>query len=167
VNLVNVTPTASTAATQPGAALDEEIGKLREFIGLLEREQDFLKRGDTEALIPLIETKTALANNLATLAQVRENQLSRQGLGAGRVGMEAWLAKFDQAGKLRIAWQSLLELAAEARNLNINNGKLIGLHMQHNQQAFTALMSATNRAMTYGPDGQQQTGLGGRILGTA
>lgn len=148
-------------------ALAEEVGKLREFIGLLKREQDFLKRGDTEALLPLIDDKTALANALASYAQSRESQLSRLGLAAGRTGMESWFTQHDKTGKLSEIWQTLLELAAEARNLNITNGKLIGLHMQHNQQAFTALMRATNRAMTYGPDGQQQAGLGGRILGTA
>jgi flagella synthesis protein FlgN len=158
---------ATDPASQPGAALHEEIGRLKEFIGLLEREQDLLKKGDTESLLPLIETKTALANSLAALAQARLGQLKRLGLDTGRAGMEAWLAHNDQDGKLREAWQTLLDLAAQARELNITNGKLIGLHMQHNQQAFTALMSATNRAMTYGPDGQQQAGLGGRILGTA
>lgn len=146
--------------------LDEEIGKLKEFIGLLQREQELLKRADTESLLPLIESKTALANALAALAQERENQLVRLGLGGGRAGMGAWLNRQGNDVHRR-AWQTLLELAAEARALNTTNGKLIGLHMQHNQQAFTALMSATNRAMTYGPDGQQQTGLGGRILGTA
>ncbi len=153
--------------TQLGPTLNEEINRLKEFIGLLEREQDLLKQGDTESLLPLIETKTSLANSLAAFAQARAEQLNRLGLDTGRAGMEAWLARNDQGGKLREAWQTLLDLAAQARNLNITNGKLIGLHMQHNQQAFNALMSATNRAMTYGPDGQQQTGLGGRILGTA
>ena len=153
--------------TQLGPTLNEEINRLREFISLLQREQDLLKQGDSESLLPLIETKTSLANILAAFAQARTSQLSRLGLDTGRAGMEAWLAGNDQGGKLREAWQNLLDLAAQARNLNITNGKLIGLHMQHNQQAFNALMSATNRAMTYGPDGQQQTGLGGRILGTA
>ncbi len=153
--------------TQLGPTLNEEINRLREFISLLQREQDLLKQGDTESLLPLIETKTSLANSLAAFAQARAGQLNRLGLDIGRAGMEAWLAHNDQGGKLREAWQTLLDLAAQARNLNITNGKLIGLYMQHNQQAFNALMSATNRAMTYGPDGQQQTGLGGRILGTA
>lgn len=165
-----VTLSATDPADQPGVALNEEIGKLKEFIGLLEREQDLLKRGDTESLLPLIETKTTLANSLAAFAQARAGQLNRLGLDTGRAGMEAWLARHDghdQGGKLREAWQTLLELATQARNLNVISGKLIGLHMQHNQQAFAALMNATNRAMTYGPDGQQQTSLGGRILGTA
>lgn len=153
-------------ATQPGAALDEEVGKLGEFIALLQREQELLKRGDTEALLPLIETKTRLANGLAALSQAREGHLARLGLAPGRAGMEAWLARNGDAA-LKKAWQTLLQQAGEARTLNELNGKLIGLHMRHNQQAFTALMGATDRAMTYGPDGQQQTGLGGRILGTA
>jgi flagellar biosynthesis/type III secretory pathway chaperone len=61
----------------------------------------------------------------------------------------------------------LLRLAAAARAINETNGTLISLHVQRNQQAFTALMAAANQVMTYGPDGQQQTGIGGRILGTA
>lgn len=153
-------------ATQPGAALAEEVGKLGEFIAVLQQEQELLKSGDTEALLPLIETKTRLANGLAALSQARETHLARLGLAAGRVGMDAWLARHGN-DTLKKAWQDLLKLAGEARSLNELNGKLIGLHMRHNQQAFTALMGATDRAMTYGPDGQQQTGLGGRILGKA
>jgi len=125
-----------------------------------------LTEGDTEGLLSLIETKTGLANRLAALAQAREDYLARQGTGGGKAGMEAWLARNGDPA-LWAAWQSLLELATEARELNRLNGKLIGLHMSHNQQAFAALMSATDRAMVYGPDGQQTAGLGGRILGTA
>ncbi len=160
------TPPPSSPVTLLGATLNEEVGKLKEFIGLLNKEQDLLKRGDTEALLPLIETKTSLADALGALAQAREGLLHRLGLAGGREGMEAWVTRLGK-GEPRQAWQTLLTLASEARTINVTNGKLIGLHMQHNQQAFTVLMNATNRAMTYGPDGQQQTGLGGRILGTA
>lgn len=59
------------------------------------------------------------------------------------------------------------DLVSEARALNEANGKLIGLHMQHNQQALAVLMAAADNAATYGPDGQQQSGLGSRILGKA
>lgn len=153
-------------AAQPVNPLDEEVARLREFIALLQREQELLKAADTETLLPLIETKTNLANRLGALAQGREAFLSRQGLPAGRVGMETWLARHGNEAQ-RASWQTLLALAAEARDLNALNGQLIGLHMRHNQQAFAALMSATDRAMTYGPDGQQSAGLGGRILGSA
>lgn len=59
------------------------------------------------------------------------------------------------------------ELVTAARTLNEANGKLIGLRMQHNQQALSALLEAADQATTYGPDGQQQAGLGSRILGKA
>lgn len=153
----------SPVASNP---LDEEVGTLDEFIAVLQREQELLKKGDTDALLPLIATKTQLADRLAALARAREALLVRQGFANGRTGMEDWLQHRGNAAQ-RQSWQLLLDRAREARDLNAINGKLIGLQMQHNQQAFTALMNASNRAMTYGPDGQQQTGLGGRILGNA
>ncbi len=130
-----------------GDILRAEISRLGEFIDLLQREQELLIRGDTEALLLLSENKTALANALAALSQAREGQLVTDAHTP--------------------AWQTLRELAAKAKNLNETNGKLIGLHLQHNQQAFAVLMAAANRAMNYGPDGQQKIGLGGRILGSA
>ena len=154
------------ASSTLGDSLGAEVSKLKEFIVLLKREQDFLKAGDTESLLPLIDTKTLLSNALAGYAAERESALRQLGLQTGRSGMEDWLQRHGQAPHQQ-AWQTLLVLASEARELNILNGKLIGLHMSHNQQAFNALMGATNRAMTYGPDGQQHTGGGGRILGTA
>lgn len=161
---------AASSALQPpgqlGAALGEEIGKLRQFIDLLQHEQALLTRGDTEALLPLIEQKNGLASALGAYAQMRENELARLGLPAGRAGMEAWLARCGENAP-RGDWQALLALAGQARDINAANGKLIGLHMQHNQQAFNALMGAAGRAMTYGPDGQQQIGGGGRTLGSA
>jgi flagellar biosynthesis/type III secretory pathway chaperone len=146
--------------------LSEEISKLDEFINLLKREQDFLSLGDIESLLPLVDNKTVLANELATFAQARERQLADMGLTVGRNGMEAWLTRLGQTGP-RQAWQKLLDLASAARTLNETNGKLIALNLQHNQKALVTLMAATNRAMNYGPDGQQQTDLGGRILGKA
>ncbi len=154
---------AGAAASGP---LDVEVAALESFVALLRREQDLLAAGDTERLLSLIEDKNALANRLAALAQAREAHLGRGGFPAGREGMEGWLARHGTPAQ-RATWAALLKLAAEARALNETNGKLIGLHMRHNQQAFAALMSATDRAMTYGPDGQQTAGLGGRILGKA
>lgn len=160
------TPAPASSVSLLSHALGEEVAALRKFIELLQREQAFLKKADSESLLPLIEEKNLLANRLGALAQARETALQRLGLAAGRPGMEAWLAGAGKPNDRQV-WQTLIELATEARDLNVLNGKLIGLHMQHNQQAFAALMNATDRAMTYGPDGQQQAGLGGRILGTA
>jgi flagella synthesis protein FlgN len=133
-----------------GDTLPTEISRLGEFIDLLQREQALLIQGDTEALLLLSEKKTALANTLAALAQERAAEMAEMG-----------------SDTISAAWQKLLELAAKARDLNATNGQLISLHMQNNQQALAVLMNAANRAMTYGPDGQQTAGVGGRILGSA
>lgn len=61
----------------------------------------------------------------------------------------------------------LRDLASEARSLNETNGKLIALRLQHNQQALNVLMSAADAVATYGPDGQQCSAVGSRILGKA
>ena len=148
------------------AALHAELGKLEQFVALLNQEQDYLQQADVDALLPLVDTKNTLVAELSQLSAQRETALLHAGIEPGRAGMNTWLARPGHASHAE-AWQKLLALAGEARSLNILNGKLIGLHLQKNQQAFTALMSATNRAVTYGPDGQQHSGLGGRFLGSA
>lgn len=59
------------------------------------------------------------------------------------------------------------DLVSAASALNEANGKLIALRLQHNQQALNVLLAAANTVATYGPDGQQQSGVGSRILGKA
>jgi flagellar biosynthesis protein FlgN len=108
---------------------------LEAFVAVLRREQDALTTGDIDALAPLIDKKTVLAEQL--------NQVS-----------------IDETAKYR-------DLVSEACALNEANGKLIALRLQHNQQALNVLMDAANTAATYGPDGQQQSGLGSRMLGKA
>jgi flagella synthesis protein FlgN len=155
-----------TFSSNPAATLDQEVVKLEEFIDILNREQELLTKADTDALLPLIDVKNGLANALTDMSQNRESLLAKLGKTANRAGMEAWLSEAGTPLQKQ-SWHKLLQLAAEARTINEINGKLIKLHLQQHQQAFAALMTAANRAMTYGPDGQQQTGFGSRILGTA
>ncbi|MFN3884241.1 MAG: flagella synthesis protein FlgN [Rhodocyclaceae bacterium] len=61
----------------------------------------------------------------------------------------------------------LRELAAEARQLNETNGKLIAVHLRRNQQALNVLLAAADHVATYGRDGQQHRGVGSRSLGKA
>ncbi len=160
--------TASAAHPSPvmGDLLGQEVALLQAFVELLQQEQALLKAGSGEALLTLVETKNALATQLGELAQTREKQLAALGLPGGPAGMAAWLDQHANAAECSL-WHAFLKLAGEARDLNLLNGKLIGLHMQHNQQALTALTAAADRATTYGPDGQQQSSIGSRILGKA
>lgn len=158
-------------SNSPGSAtladlLAQELGLLHVFVALLRREQSLLAQGAVEQLAALATEKSAIATELGILAGARELELSHRKLPSGRNGMDAWIASPAGAAS-RHDWQRLLELAAEARALNETSGKLIALHLQHNQQALNVLMAAVDKAVTYGPDGQQRSGGGGRSLGSA
>lgn len=145
-----------------------EIQEVRVFVELLSQEQSLLTAtGTAESLLPLVERKSECVARLKTLSDQREQALLTGGFKAGRGAMEAWLATSAHSDAIRSLWEDLRTLAAQAKSLNETNGKLIGIHWQHNQAALAALMAAANRAMTYGPDGQQKGGGGGRSFGSA
>lgn len=155
------------AASALAALLGEEVREVAAFVELLRQEQSLLTAaGSGDSLMPLIERKSEFVVRLKALADRREHILGTAGLGSGRAAMEAWLGTSHGTAPAASVWQRLLALAAEARQLNETNGKLIGIHWQHNQAALAALMSAANGATTYGPDGQQRSG-GGRSFGSA
>lgn len=147
--------------------LAEELAQLKKFVEVLREEQEALSVGAVDTLMRLVEYKSALALQLGNLAKQREDMLGAAGFGLGREAVDAWLADTPGTTVQRKTWQELLELTMQARNLNETNGKLINLRMQHNQQALAVLMAAADKAMTYGPDGQQRTGGTGRFLGSA
>jgi flagella synthesis protein FlgN len=144
----------------------EEVAQLRNFLALLEQEQQSLVSGDVERLLPLAEDKNRLFGRLAQLGDARGKALAALGFAADRQGVDGWLARQpDQAG-VRRAWQELLALAARASALNQTNGKLIAERLAHNQQALSTLMAAANQAALYGPDGQARPLGSGRSLGS-
>lgn len=156
------------SATALAGLLTEELREIDAFVELLKQEQDLLATsGNVDSLLPLVEKKSGFAARLAGLSNRRDRLVAEAGLEPGRTGMEALIAAAAGATALASQWQKLLALAVEARTLNDTNGKLIARRLQHNQQALEALMSATERAATYGPDGQQRGGGGGRFLGSA
>jgi len=143
---------------------------VRAFVALLKLEQEMLVAGQVDALLGLVEQKSALATRLGDCSARRESALAQLALPPGRAGMEAWLQTEAPAAASRKQWNELLPLAAEAKTLNELNGKLIGTRLQHNQQALTALLGAAEQAMTYGPDGHTQVSGGsggGRSRGSA
>ena len=145
--------------------VERELRRVEAFVTLLRQEQALLEAGNTDPLATLAAEKSRLATELAQLCQAREGELARLGLAAGRDGMNAWCEATDASSRSR--WQRLLQLGAEARNLNDHNGKLIGIRLQHNQRALAVLTAAADQASTYGPDGQQRLGGSGRSLGSA
>lgn len=148
------------------STLHEEVGVLKAFVALLQKEQRVLVNGDPEVLLPLSAEKNSLASRLAAFANQRTLALAAAGLTSNREGVELWLSKQpDEAHRL---WQEFVALAQEARSLNELNGKLITEKLSHNHQALATLTAASEHAAIYGPDGQARfTPGGGRSLGSA
>lgn len=141
---------------------EEESRVVEEFLHVLRQEQEALIAGQIDLILPLVGGKEAYCQRLDRFARQRLVLLSGSGLAAGAT-LNNWLAAQDQ--RVKDAWQHLLKLAEEAKNLNRQNGQLISSRMQSNSQALNVLLSAADRASLYGPDGQPRTGMGGRMLG--
>lgn len=154
-------------ATSLNELLESEAREASAFIELLKKEQMLLVAGNVDGLLPLVEQKVGFADRLGTLADAREKILAESAAGSGRAGMETYLSRQPGDKGLRASWERLLALAGEAAAMNQTNGKLIRIHLQHNQQAMATLMAAANQATTYGPDGHQRPAGTGRFLGSA
>jgi flagella synthesis protein FlgN len=146
--------------------LSQELQALRSFVTLLSDEQRLLVSGAPDGLATLAEEKSRSAATLGRLSTSRDMELSRLHLPPGRAGMDAWILT-DEGAPSKGDWDQLLQLAAESRRLNDENGKLIRLHLHHNQQALSVLMAAADQTATYGPDGHPRQGTPGRSLGSA
>lgn len=143
--------------------VDSEIAAVKQFIGLLEREQEMLVKGQVDDLPELVRQKNGVAAELATLSAQRNRTLAASGLASDRPGMIAWFDSHPDETGARTAWSSLLAVASQARELNRVNGELIQLRMRHNAQALEALLGSNASANLYGPDGQSAP-LGGRRI---
>lgn len=153
-------------ATSLPSLLDEEAARLRDFLVLLDKEQQALALGDIDRLLPLSAEKTELCTVLAQLGEARAKALAAAGLPPGRPGMAAWIERQPESGGARRHWQALLAMADKAKALNQTNGTLIATRLAGNQQALAVLMAAANQASLYGPDGQAQSPGSGRLLGS-
>lgn len=150
------------------AALEGELAALAGFLDLLREEQQALVTGKVDGLEALAQAKLKMADRLNSLTTQREQRLVAIGLAPGRNGMGALLAAHPESKDLQARWSAILASAAEAKNLNEINGKLIADRLGNNQQALSILTAATHRASTvYGRDGQTQVSAPGRVLGSA
>jgi flagella synthesis protein FlgN len=141
--------------------LNDELNALRAFVVLLESEQQSLLNNETDRLLSIAETKSQTAGKLAEMATARRKNL----LADSSDSMEEWLSRHAPASLP--TWQNIRQLATQAQHINNINGELIQSGLRHNQQALSALQSASqNAAGLYGPDGQPNLASSGRILGS-
>lgn len=134
--------------------LVRELSDLRRFCSLLEEERKVLTGAQADRLPDIAAEKSALAGQLSHLETRRDALLTKGGFPRGRPGIEAWLARQSNADVERRHWHELLKLAAQARDENETNGRLINLLLKQNQEALSALLSGGTESI-YSADGQQ------------
>lgn len=137
--------------------LSNELRAIEEFCDLLTQEQEVLKTGDTEKLPLLIEEKHLLADKVNALTATRNQTLIALGASDQRQGIEHWCDQHPDATDIKAMWQTLLDTAAKAQNLNKLNGEIIRIRMQHTNNALDILFQKSERLDLYGPNGQSST----------
>lgn len=133
-------------------ALTAERDALRDFVALLEREQNALVENLSDQLPELAEQKSAHAMALNGLVETRHLLLKNNLPTLSEASIQNWLRTQHQAAWP--VWQELRSLAMRARQLNQSSGELIQIKLRYNQQALTVLSNAASKANLYGPDGQ-------------
>jgi len=146
--------------------LNEEAARLRDFLIVLQHEQEALLSGSVDRLLSLAEEKNTIFTRLAEFGEARNQILKANALSADRTGVETWLAQYDPQATAHETWKTLLSMTVEAQELNRVNGTLINTRLANNQQALSTLLAAANQAALYGPDGQARPVGSGRSLGS-
>lgn len=143
-------------------ALDNELNAARQLLALLKDEQRHLLAADTDALIGVTEQKSAFVTRMSEASSRRSNAFAANDIESTAPAVQKWLARVD--AKTSGAWNELLAVAAEAKELNRTNGLLIARHMTNNQHALQILQGNANVGRFYGPDGQSTAASGGRTF---
>ena len=134
---------------------------------MLAEERRVLNGAEADRLADIANEKSSLAAQLNRVEARRDTLLVKLGFAKGRTGTQAWLASLPAADTERRQWTELLQLAAQARDENETNGRLIGLLLRQNQDALSVLLSGGADSI-YGTDGQQRSlSDGKRSLGSA
>lgn len=154
----------ATARARLAHHIERELTLLEGFHALLQREQEKLIAGDTEALIALTPQKADLHLQLQRQHDQLTQLLAHERIPANAEAVLSYCADLpDTAAR----WQRILEVGAEVRSLNELNGKLILERMQNNQAALSALLSAAGQPALYDAEGAARPSGRGRHLGSA
>ena len=143
----------------PLDTLHDEQQLVSSLLDLMTQEQQCLIEANIEGLNAITPRKAELMNELAVLANQRHQALAAAGFAAEETGMQEWVAQAASSGAGE-AWNQLLQLTRDAKEVNRVNGMLINKQMTHNQNLINAMRQPANAgdAAVYGPTGQATPG---------
>ncbi|MCL2523688.1 MAG: flagellar protein FlgN [Betaproteobacteria bacterium] len=150
-----------------GALTAREIALLARFVELLKDEQETLRRADPEPLADIGAAKVALVEQLNALENERRDALAIDGAEKIRSAMSQWLAANPTQQQVARDWQTLLELAGEAKELHNLNAGLVALHLQQTGDALHVLDARRAGDSLYGSNGQTTATSGSRLVDSA
>lgn len=134
--------------------LREEHSTITALLALMQQERQFLIGADIDSLSTTTAAKTALVNQMATLAQQRNLTLAQAGFPAREAAMDDYLAKHPDA-EASTLWKDVLALGRDAKECNRVNGMLINKQLAHSNGALNALRAPSQGSNNfYGPTGQ-------------
>ncbi len=158
---------ATQIAARLATLMSEETVSLRSALGHLNAERRALELGDVDTLAVIAARKAEAYTRLGQLGDGRTALLGHAGCKPVRADIEALFGSSPAWTACRKLFADLLALAREAHDLNQANGILIRAQMKSSHQALAVLMSASEQASTYGPDGQSMARSTSRSLGSA
>jgi flagellar biosynthesis/type III secretory pathway chaperone len=148
--------------------LAEEAALLSELQGLLEREFEVLASKDPVALEKAVLARQERVGALARLEEQRRAFCSMHGYSPDYAGLEKLLVWCDPRGTLVSRLRECAKRAADCRDLNDRNGKVVATKLKR----VEGLLEALNRrpsatADTYSSNGSTSPTRPGRVLGAA
>lgn len=150
-----------------GSVLDREIDCLQALLQVLEAEREALLSGDVDA----IEHATAAKNGAlaaqgeATLS--RESATSRFSVDNTDEGMRQLIAGCENRERLDASLSRLRALAAQCRDGNRANGRLILQKQEHARGALNVIRQTGASTPIYSGQGKATAAAGTRSLGKA
>ncbi len=149
---MNATSSGHTAIQQ---CLQEEVSVMATLADLLKQEQAALVESDIVQLNDFTQSKGQLVVKMTELEKKRNSFLNELGFNADMAGMQTYLQQADIAQTSAQDWNTLLQLTAQAKEDNRNNGLLINRRLSLNQATLHLLQQNNNQAGSmYGPNGQ-------------
>ncbi|NYT61977.1 flagellar protein FlgN [Alcaligenaceae bacterium] len=136
--------------------LEEEVALVQTFITVLEAEaQALTEAGTTDALSDSTDQKNHYADQLMMVADKRQLLLTQLGYSDDKAGLDT---AANEHASLRLHYQSLLEKAQIADDLNTANGSIIDNFLAHNQQALDTLRTLAGAGNLYDASGRANRG---------
>jgi flagellar biosynthesis protein FlgN len=131
--------------------LHQEIATIKEFKTVLETETRALSERDAfQELEAAVKAKNQLAIQLTELNAYRDTLLAQLGSGQGWEEVAQIVSEYPELDE---AWTQLQEIAQAVQEINMHNGTLLKIHLEHTQQSLDVLNALVTPDNTYNAQG--------------